>query len=93
MALRLPMGRSTGAKLGFTGLVTLGLAFMCLSAAGRAQVAQVAPGEKWPWVAYITCGGPLHFGVEEHPFATYVDVHQGDRVLSHGQMTPPCAES
>ncbi|CAJ1388164.1 unnamed protein product [Effrenium voratum] len=31
MALRLPMGRSKGAKLGFAGLVTLGLAFMCLS--------------------------------------------------------------
>ena len=24
----------------------------------------------------------LHFGVDEHPFATYFDVHQGDRVLT-----------
>ena len=25
----------------------------------------------------------LHFGVDEHPFATYFDVHQGYRVLTH----------
>ena len=28
----------------------------------------------------------LHFGVDEHPFATYFDVHQGYRVLTHSQM-------
>ena len=27
-----------------------------------------------------------HFGVDEHPFATYFDVHQGYRVLSHSPM-------
>ena len=27
----------------------------------------------------------LHFGVDEHPFATYY-VHQGYRVLTHSQM-------
>ena len=27
-----------------------------------------------------------HFGVNEHPFATYVEVHQGYRVLTHSHM-------
>ena len=28
----------------------------------------------------------LHFGVDEHPFATYYDVHQGYRVFpEHGR--------
>ena len=27
-----------------------------------------------------------HFGVDEHPFATYFDVHQGYRVLTHSQI-------
>ena len=26
-----------------------------------------------------------HFGVDEHPFAIYFDVHQGYRVLTHSQ--------
>ena len=33
-------------------------------------------GKFWPWVC-------LHFGVDEHPCATYFDVHQGYRVLTH----------
>ena len=33
----------------------------------------------------------LHFGVDEHPFATYFDVHQKYRVLTHSQMTSPTA--
>ena len=28
----------------------------------------------------------LHFGVDEHPFATYFDVYQGYRVLTHSQV-------
>ena len=28
----------------------------------------------------------LHLGVDEHPFATYFDVHQDYRVLTHSQM-------
>ena len=28
----------------------------------------------------------LHFGVDEHPFATYFAVHQGYRVLTPGQI-------
>ena len=28
----------------------------------------------------------LHFGRDEHPFATYFDVHQGYRVLTHGHI-------
>ena len=28
----------------------------------------------------------LLFGVDEHPFATYFDVHQGYRVLTHSHM-------
>ena len=28
----------------------------------------------------------LHFGVDEHPFATYLDVHQGYRVLTHSHL-------
>ena len=28
----------------------------------------------------------LHFGVDEHPFATYFDVHQGYRVLTHSHV-------
>ena len=28
----------------------------------------------------------LHFKVDEHPFATYVDVHQGYRVLTHSHV-------
>ena len=28
----------------------------------------------------------LDFGVDEHPFATCFDVHQGYRVLTHSQM-------
>ena len=27
-----------------------------------------------------------HFGVDEHPFATYFDVHQGYRVLTHSHI-------
>ena len=29
----------------------------------------------------------LHFGADEHPFATYFDVHHGYRVLTHSQMS------
>ena len=29
----------------------------------------------------------LYFGVDEHPFATYFDVHQGYRVLTHSHMS------
>ena len=36
----------------------------------------------WPWG--ITYGSIL--GVDEHPFATYFDVHQGYRVLSHSKL-------
>ena len=28
----------------------------------------------------------FHSGVDEHPFATYFDVHQGYRVLTHSQI-------
>ena len=28
----------------------------------------------------------LHFGVDEHPFASYFDVDQGYRVLTHSHM-------
>ena len=28
----------------------------------------------------------FHFGVDEHPFATYFDVHQGYRVLTHSHI-------
>ena len=28
----------------------------------------------------------LHFGLDEHQVATYFDVHQGYRVLTHSQM-------
>ena len=28
----------------------------------------------------------LHFGVDEHPFATYFDVHRGYGVLTHSHM-------
>ena len=28
----------------------------------------------------------LHFGVDEHPFATYFDVHQRYRVLTHSHI-------
>ena len=28
----------------------------------------------------------VHFGVDEHPFATYFDVHQGYRVLTHSHI-------
>ena len=28
----------------------------------------------------------LHFGVDEHPFATYFDAHQGYRVLTHSHI-------
>ena len=28
----------------------------------------------------------LHFDVDEHPFATYFDVHQGYRVLTHSHI-------
>ena len=28
----------------------------------------------------------LHFGLDEHPFATYFDVHQGYRILTHSPM-------
>ena len=31
----------------------------------------------------------LHFGVDEHPFASYFDVHQGYRVLTHSHMGLP----
>ena len=31
----------------------------------------------------------LHFGVDEHPFATYFDVHQGYRVLTHSHICKP----
>ena len=39
-----------------------------------------------------------HFGVHEHPFASYFDVHQGYRVLTHSHLSgrhistfaPPC---
>ena len=27
-----------------------------------------------------------HFGVDEHPFETYFDVHQGYRVLTHNHI-------
>ena len=30
----------------------------------------------------------LHFGADEHPCATYFDVHQGYRVLTHSHMLP-----
>ena len=30
----------------------------------------------------------LHFGVDEHPFATYFDVHQRYRVLIHCEQDP-----
>ena len=39
---------------------------------------------KWPWGQNLW----LHFGVDEHPFATYFDVHQGYRVLTHSQIRP-----
>ena len=29
----------------------------------------------------------LHFGMDEHPFATYFDVRQGYRVLTHSHIT------
>ena len=29
----------------------------------------------------------LHVGVDEHPFATYFDVHQGYRVLTHSHLS------
>ena len=29
----------------------------------------------------------LHFRVDEHPFATYFDVHQGYRVLTHSHIS------
>ena len=29
----------------------------------------------------------LHFGLDEHPFATYFDVHQGYRVLTHSHIS------
>ena len=29
----------------------------------------------------------LHFEVDEHPFATYFDVHQGCRVLIHSHIS------
>ena len=32
----------------------------------------------------------LHFGVDEHPFVTYFDVHQGYRVLAHSQINTGC---
>ena len=39
----------------------------------------------------------LHFEPDEHPFATYFDVHRGYRVLSHSHVglpsmaaAPPC---
>ena len=28
----------------------------------------------------------LHFGVDEHPLASYVDVYQGYRVLTHSHV-------
>ena len=31
----------------------------------------------------------LHFGVDEHPFATYFDVHQGYRALTHTHILIP----
>ena len=34
----------------------------------------------------ITYGDPLDFGVDEHPVATYFDVHQGYRVLTQNHM-------
>ena len=36
----------------------------------------------------ITYGDPI-LGVDEHPFATYFDVHQGCRVLTHSQLGLP----
>ena len=39
---------------------------------------------KWPWIntyRYSLLG-------DEHPFATYFDVHQGYMVLTHSQMNP-----
>ena len=30
----------------------------------------------------------LYFGVDEHPFATYFDVHQGYRLLTRSQLFP-----
>ena len=38
----------------------------------------------WPW---RNSYGSI-FGVDEHPHATYFDVHQGHRVLIHSHMTP-----
>ena len=29
----------------------------------------------------------LHVGVDAHPFATYFEVHQGYRVLTHGHVS------
>ena len=31
----------------------------------------------------------LYFGVDEHPFATYFDAHQGYRVLTHSHVSCP----
>ena len=31
----------------------------------------------------------LHFGVDEHSFATYFDVHQEERVLTHSHVVGP----
>ena len=36
----------------------------------------------WPWVAELMA----QFGVDEHPVATYFDVHQGYRVLTHSRI-------
>ena len=39
----------------------------------------------WGWVKNMAVGHNLcrHFGADEHPCATYFDVHQGYRVLTH----------
>ena len=58
------------------------------------------PTSGWCWASSASGGrtrsdGPilatghclwLHFGVDEHPFATYFDVHRGCRVLTHSQL-------
>ena len=63
------------------------------SAAAKSQVASKSqvPDEHGPMpeLAHVAMGHNLwrsHFGADEHPFATYFDVHQGYRVLTHSHV-------
>ena len=50
----------------------------CCATCASCPKTQIISRKKWP------CGITwLHFGVDEHPFATYFGVHQGYRVLAH----------